>query len=408
MDGAPKLSESLSESDSTLRSEMGTLTSSKSVVSPTPKPRHVSNILDSHLDDIDVPILQPEPTKRVPVGRKTKELEDCAGKLQMANSAALLDDALDNLMIPVLEPKRVSPVMFIASPTKLSPKDLANAFCLPLGKKMARAVVSSDGSGLPKVIPWDGTIHWALKGCSVFDNYMEERQAFTYRPNILSQQPVNGLWMFQYGVRYIPSVRETNCYRTVRIEDLPASMTLNQVLAAIQGEIYCARLLNTQPITGSNTAIITFIFQVEAIRFLKASKQGLQLGLVAAKVIPVHTPTYPIPADMERMIFKEGYRRCLCVSGERGIRKEVISQFLMNSPHANFIESVQNGHVSDEVHIHFHSVKTAAAAYTLLKGHPIFFDYKFRFLRPLRLLKPAPLRSQSPAGQPRKNPRIGI
>lgn len=65
------------------------------------QPRKCSNILDSHLDDIKVPALQPIPPQKRPVFPGT-------GLTQLkAGCIGLLDDGLEDLMIPVLEPERV-------------------------------------------------------------------------------------------------------------------------------------------------------------------------------------------------------------------------------------------------------------------------------------------------------------
>lgn len=57
-----------------------------------------SSLLDSGIEDIPVPILQPESTD-MPVDRTGNEAQSSQG--------ALLDRRLEHLMIPVLEPARV-------------------------------------------------------------------------------------------------------------------------------------------------------------------------------------------------------------------------------------------------------------------------------------------------------------
>lgn len=77
-------------------------------------PRKCSNILDSHLDDISVPTLQPRtPQKRLhPAAAYLNQLRTVS--LQRTDSDDLLDAGIEDLMIPVLEPERVSSVNEIA------------------------------------------------------------------------------------------------------------------------------------------------------------------------------------------------------------------------------------------------------------------------------------------------------
>ncbi|KAK1138375.1 hypothetical protein N8T08_002658 [Aspergillus melleus] len=335
--------------------------------SRSPIIHQLSNILDSTLDDIHIPILQPIVVHHSP-------------------RAAM---SLTSVRSPSTLPTRLDPV---------------NAFSFLLGKAMVNL---KDGENAA-VVPWDGTIKWAIKGCSVFDNPDQEFEAMTYRPNLLSQQRIHNVWIFQYGVRYLPSSQEKNIYRTVRIQGLPANMKLGQVLPNIPGEIYSARLVNTRPISGSNTAIITFVLQVDAVRFIQASNNGLDLGMVSAKVIPVNTPTYPMPIEMERMIFEKNHTRCLCVYNARGSPKESISRVLMKTWHAELVESIEEGHVAGEVYVRFHSIKTAAVACEFLKGHPDLCHCKFRFLKQFCALHPSPVRAPSPLEQSKSKPRIGI
>jgi hypothetical protein len=71
-------------------------------------PRKCSNILDSRLDDIRVPILQPKtPQKRIHLAvTNPNQLRKVS--FQRTDSDGLLDAGLEDLMIPVLEPERVS------------------------------------------------------------------------------------------------------------------------------------------------------------------------------------------------------------------------------------------------------------------------------------------------------------
>jgi hypothetical protein len=230
-------------------------------------------------------------------------------------------------------------------------------------------------------VPWDGNIRWAIKGCSIFENQQEEADAFSYRPNLLSRQSVSDLWIFQYGLRYIPAGRESNVFRTVRIEKLASNVTLSQVLPSVPGEIYSASLCNTSPITGYNTALIVFVFEKDALDFVRKSKEGLPLGFCVANVALVHTPTYPMTSQMSQYTFHQGYTRCLVISNLRRSLREEIYRVLKRSAYYNYIESVEEGQVVGDIYVRFYSVTMAAAAYDLFQGHPSFERCSIKFLR---------------------------
>ncbi|KAE8419459.1 hypothetical protein BDV36DRAFT_294293 [Aspergillus pseudocaelatus] len=354
-------------------------------VSPTPESRRNSNLMDIRLEDIQVPALLPRITKKIPGPVTTSAIVKLAEELHLGGPTPLLDGGLDHLQIPTLELKRNSP-----------PAQLART--------------STFGAeGKSEIVPWDGKIRWAIEGPSVFDDEEDELGAFYFRPNLLSRHPFSDIWMFQYGLRYVPAKDDRNVYRTVRIENLPSTLTLKDVLPAVSGEIFSARLTDTTPIVGSNTAILTFVWQSDAARFAQASRNGIHFGPTVAKVVPVNTPTYPISAELKRLIFKEGYTRCLCVSSLRESLKSEVRRVMEKSVHSEYIERIEDGLVLGETYIRFHSIKVAAAACDLLKNHPCFTKCAFRFLK-----KASDMRS-TVAGErtfgtkvQEKRPRIGI
>ncbi|BCS08331.1 hypothetical protein ALUC_20701S [Aspergillus luchuensis] len=308
----------------------------------------LSSLLDSGLDDIKVPSLQPlSPIKTPSVVRITIQKEPT----QRATSL-LIDQHVDNLSIPVLEPQRKQPFVTMKPPV---------------------------------LVPWDGTIKWAIRGSSVFETTDEELDALLYRPNIVSKESPTELWMFQFGLRYIPAEGDRDVHRAVTIENLPSNVTLQQLLPLITGEIYSAHFLDTVSITGSNTAFIVFVTQADTVDFLKNSGGSLALRATQAKVTLVPTPTYPMAASMARLVFEEGHTRCVCISGVRDTLKGEIRRVLGRSPFLDFLERIEDGQVLGDVYARFHSIKVATAAYKLLKSHPSFQKCKLRFLaaRPL-------------------------
>ncbi|OGM45672.1 hypothetical protein ABOM_005443 [Aspergillus bombycis] len=358
-------------------------------VSPAPESRRSSNLMDSRLEDIQVPALLPQITKKMPGPITTSAIVKLSEELHLGEPTPLLDGGLDHLQIPTLDPKRKS--LFTASVAHVAKTSTFGA------------------EGQSGIVPWDGKIRWAIEGPSVFDDEEDELGAFYFRPNLLSRHPFSDIWMFQYGLRYVPAKGDSNVYRTVRIESLPSTLTLKDILPAVSGEVFSARLTDTIPIVGSNTAIVTFVWQSDAVRFAQASRSGMHIGPAVAKVVPVNTPTYPISAELKKLIFKEGYTRCLCVSNLRESLKSEVRRVMEKSVHSDYIERIEDGLVLGETYIRFHSIKVAAAAYDQLRNHSCFTKCAFRFLK-----KASDMRS-SVAGErtfgakvQEARPRIGI
>lgn len=238
----------------------------------------------------------------------------------------------------------------------------------------------------PIAVPWNGRIRWDLTGPSVFDDGQEELEAVLSPPNLLSKtEDVSDLWIFQYGLRYMPLNGALNVYRTIKIDNLPPSATLNQILPQLRAfEIYSARLMDTTRMIGSNTAIIVFVYQNQILSFLRGISQhsGLLIGGHRARVSRVETPTYPIPARLQKLIYKHGYTRSLAVCDLRESLTMELRRVLLKSICRDFVECFEDGYVAGEVLVRFHSVEMASRACELLQKHPCFANCKLKFLRP--------------------------
>ncbi|KAE8381130.1 hypothetical protein BDV26DRAFT_289834 [Aspergillus bertholletiae] len=329
-------------------------------VSPAPESRRGSNLIDSRLEDIQVPALLPQITRKMPGPVTTSAIVKLADELHLGGPTPLLDGGLDRLQIATLEPKR--------SPSSGT------------GAQIAKASMFG-AEGQSKTVSWDGKIRWVIEGPSVFDDEEDELGAFYFRPNLLSRHSFSDIWIFQYGLRYVPAKGDRNAYRTIRIENLPPTITLKDILPAVSGEIFSACLTDTTHIVGSNTAIIMFVWQSDAVRFAQASRSGMHIGPIVAKVVPVNTPTYPMSAELKRLIFKEGYTRCLCVSNLRESLRREVRRVMGKSSHCEYIERIEDGLVLGETYIRFYSIKAAAAACDHLRNHPYFTKCAFRYLK---------------------------
>ena len=201
----------------------------------------------------------------------------------------------------------------------------------------------------------------------MFDDADEELDALRRRPGFQSQRS-SDLWIFQYGLRYVPGAGDPDLYRTVKIEPLPVKTTIAQILTKVRGDVYSACLCNTSTITGSLTAIIIFVLQQDAIEFVYSNKSGLRIESTVAKPSLVHTPTYPMSAEMTSLIFEDGNTRCISISQASKDQVKLLNGVLDSSICRQYVESQEEE--SDKVYIRFHSIKMASVAYSILIHHP--------------------------------------
>ncbi|RAL63030.1 hypothetical protein DID88_004115 [Monilinia fructigena] len=75
---------------------------------------------------------------------------------------------------------------------------------------------------------------------------------------------------FRHGVSFIPKEDDVDTLRGVLIGGLPTDIELRDVLARVRGgRIYSSVLLNTMSISGSNSALVTFIKQADAEAYVE-------------------------------------------------------------------------------------------------------------------------------------------
>ncbi|KAI9764121.1 MAG: hypothetical protein M1840_008681 [Geoglossum simile] len=102
---------------------------------------------------------------------------------------------------------------------------------------------------------------------------------------------------FVYRIRFSPPLKERLQHlRTVHIRNLPAAITLKVLMSSVRGgSVLKATLLNTIPITGSPSALITFIDPCGAADYVAfANLHPIRYTGTLATVTMVNTPTFPI------------------------------------------------------------------------------------------------------------------
>ncbi|KAJ5820461.1 hypothetical protein N7474_006052 [Penicillium riverlandense] len=211
---------------------------------------------------------------------------------------------------------------------------------------------------------------WAM-GSSVFDNLEQELKAARNEKNVLSRTPALRTSFFQHGLRYIPGRHDNDLYRSVVVENLPPHANLGQILLGIRGgAIYSAILCDTNVLTGTQTALVTFVRQEGALAFLqRVAQDDFYIGFHQAWVCPVLTPTYPLAPEMDIYV-KNGRTRCLAVNRVRPGVVQNIHRILSKSPCHLYVEYFgENPSACNEIRVHFHSIKMAMRAREILAGH---------------------------------------
>ncbi|ESZ96271.1 hypothetical protein SBOR_3326 [Sclerotinia borealis F-4128] len=128
---------------------------------------------------------------------------------------------------------------------------------------------------------------------------------------------------FRYGVVYVPKDGDHDTLRGVHIGGLPKNIELRDVLARVRGgRVYSAVLLNTMAISGSNSALVTFVDEADAeayVQYANAhpivfdSEDSDEENVVMAIVTHLHTPTFPFSPAKLKTIFELNRTRILTI-----------------------------------------------------------------------------------------------
>ena len=118
---------------------------------------------------------------------------------------------------------------------------------------------------------------------------------------------------FRYGIRFEPDPMETDIYRTVLVDNLPAGLTVFALLQFVKsGAIESVKSVETTNITGHLSALITFIHEKGARTFdQQARRTPLIFAGIIARVTLLPSPTYPRTKKLQIAITKHAHTRCL-------------------------------------------------------------------------------------------------
>ena len=108
-------------------------------------------------------------------------------------------------------------------------------------------------------------------------------------------------------LRYTPTVKTPDIFRTVLISDLPANLTsVAQILDQVRGGLVVdAKLLNKITFPGSPVALIQFLYEESAKRFVvHVSKYNIVIGDTKIKAALIETASRPIPEHLRGLILQ--------------------------------------------------------------------------------------------------------
>ena len=190
--------------------------------------------------------------------------------------------------------------------------------------------------------------------------------------------------LFRWGLLYRPSIHEGNTLRTLSITNLPLNISLSALLNRVRGGLLVtARLLDTSEITGSFSALITFLLEDSAKAFEDfAESHPIYFSGKRAQVQLVKTPTYPLSPNLFAAIHDHKHTRSLKVSP---LRRSIVPAELRlvlrvhRAMAIDAIEYMQLG-VDGALNLRFSSIEHAGKAQGILSTRNHGRDYAVSFV----------------------------
>lgn len=190
--------------------------------------------------------------------------------------------------------------------------------------------------------------------------------------------------LFKYGVRFEPDPNERDIYRTVLIRGIPVETKMKELLEKVRGGMVVdAKLLDTQKLTGSNTALIIFLHEHAALAYEEyAQTNPVVLNGRQAVVIALPTPTYPMPISLRRAIEDHQHTRCLEVHKfprhvpETKLRADLRVYFSISGHRLQHMKMRNDGILE----LHFSAVNYAGKGFGMLTTFKLYNGCKTFFV----------------------------
>ena len=210
----------------------------------------------------------------------------------------------------------------------------------------------------------------------IFDTAQDRENAIRIN-RLSSQSRESGISypdFFKYGIHYVPKLYEQDVYRTVAISGLSPCVTMKSLLEKVRGGmIVDAKLLDTAKITGSQTALVTFLHEYSAMAYEEHARQHpICFSNALARIAVVPTPTWPMPFTLRPGIEKSGHTRCFEVHKfPRNISLTAVRRELTSSPvmKSNSLECARLG-TDGVLGLRFSSIRAAVRASAMFSKAP--------------------------------------
>lgn len=190
--------------------------------------------------------------------------------------------------------------------------------------------------------------------------------------------------LFKYGLRFNPSASIPNVYRTVLFKGLSTDTTLAQLLEHVRGgTVIDAKLLDTEKITGNNTALVVFFCENEALACEDYSKtHPIVVNNQAILVNALPTPTYPMSLNLRTAVEDYRHTRCLEIYNyPRHVPLAALRADLRICPQMEGDRIVHVDMRKDGVlEIHFSAINYAGQAFAMFTSFRLYRGCKAYFM----------------------------
>ncbi|KAJ5108291.1 hypothetical protein N7456_004966 [Penicillium angulare] len=277
-------------------------------------------------------------------------------QVRAGHASCLLDEALDLVSFPVLQPTKIpTPESFLDLMNKI--KDIA----IYRAKKLKELTLSEV---YPRVYNMEAhpPMKWHIVGTSPFSSAKEEAKAAKDTARLWKVSMEDNL-LLRHGIRYIPSAEPSaSTMRTVLIYGVPSDSKLTEVLSWVRGgQVLTASLMNTTPIMGYETAMVTFVAGESCLRYEEMlAYYGNTLIPDGVAVGFLEEPTYPISRQIQQAIEKKQATRCLLMLGRIEDAHRALRKLKRKLPCKEYVDCIPK---KKQRVFHFPSIMLALWAY---------------------------------------------
>ena len=258
--------------------------------------------------------------------------------------------------------------IFSESDSNSTSFDGSNIGALPAITTIPNANIRDTNAGRESAISAAMKPGWS--NMSIFNSNLQRENAIFINQRQAGSEDLRFPDVFRYGLRFRPKDGEQDVYRTILISNIPSTVTIAALLDQVRGgSILDVKLLNTAKITGSKSAIVTFLLEDSAVAFRDYAKSHpLQINGHLVQVTIVPTPTWPICHKLRKAIYHHQHTRCLEIYNfPPQIPKAILLSDLSVCPQmwSNRIVHMEK-RKDDILELHFSSINYADQAYGML------------------------------------------